>query len=79
MKQKKILYMIFIDLKKAYDKIMKNIMWRTLEKIRISLIYVTLIKDMYTNIVTSVREVFSPYIFILVMNEFTRTYKVIFF
>jgi hypothetical protein len=79
MKQKKILYMIFIDLKKAYDKIMKNIMWRTLEKIRISLIYVTLIKDMYTNIVTSVKEVFSPYIFILVMNEVTRTYKVIFF
>jgi hypothetical protein len=31
-KQKNDLHMIFIDLKKAYDKISKNIMWWALEK-----------------------------------------------
>jgi hypothetical protein len=30
--QKKDLYMIFIDLEKAYDKISRNIMWLALEK-----------------------------------------------
>jgi Reverse transcriptase (RNA-dependent DNA polymerase) len=47
--------MIFIDLDKSYDKISRNIMWWTLEKKQIPTKYVTLIKDMYTNIVTCVR------------------------
>jgi Reverse transcriptase (RNA-dependent DNA polymerase) len=47
--------MIFIDLKKIYDKILRNIMWWTLEKKRIPTKYVTLIKNMYINIVTYIR------------------------
>jgi Reverse transcriptase (RNA-dependent DNA polymerase) len=53
--QKNDLHMIFIDLEKAYDKIPRNIMWWTLEKKRVPIKYVTLIKDMYKNIVTCVR------------------------
>jgi Reverse transcriptase (RNA-dependent DNA polymerase) len=47
--------MIFIDFEKAYDKVPRNIMWWALEKKRVPTKYVTLIKDMYTNVVTCVR------------------------
>jgi hypothetical protein len=47
--------MVFIDLKKAYDKIPRNVMWWTLDKHKIPTKYVTLINDMYNNAVTSVR------------------------
>jgi hypothetical protein len=47
--------MIFIDLEKAYDKVHKNVMWWALQKHKVSSKYITLIKDMYDNVVTSVR------------------------
>jgi Reverse transcriptase (RNA-dependent DNA polymerase) len=47
--------MIFIDLEKAYDKISRNIMWWALKRKLVPIKYVTLIKDMYTNVVTCVR------------------------
>jgi hypothetical protein len=53
--QKKDLHMIFIDLKKAYDKVPTNIMWWALQKHKVSLKYITLIKDMYDNIVISIQ------------------------
>jgi hypothetical protein len=53
--QKKDLHMVFIDLEKAYDKIPRNVMWWALEKHKVPLKYITLIKDMYDNVVTSVR------------------------
>jgi Reverse transcriptase (RNA-dependent DNA polymerase) len=53
--QKKDLHMIFIDLEKACDKILRNIMWWTLKKKLVPTKYVTLIKKMYTNIMTCVR------------------------
>jgi hypothetical protein len=49
---KKDLHMIFIDLEKAYDKIPRNIMWWVLKRKLVPTKYVTLIKDMYTNVVT---------------------------
>jgi Reverse transcriptase (RNA-dependent DNA polymerase) len=49
------LHMIFIDLEKTYDKISRNIMWWALKRKLVPTKYVTLIKDMYTNIVTCVR------------------------
>jgi hypothetical protein len=54
--QKKDLHMIFIDLDKAYNKILRNIMWWTLKRKLVPTKYVTFIKDMYTNAVTCVRE-----------------------
>jgi Reverse transcriptase (RNA-dependent DNA polymerase) len=75
-------------LEKAYDKISRNIMWWALKRKLVSTKYVTLIKDMYTNVVTCVKacdgEIFSikirlhqgstlsQYIFTLVMNEITN-------
>jgi hypothetical protein len=52
---KKNLHMIFIDLEKIYDKILRNIMRWTLKKKCVPIKYVTRIKDMYTNIVICVR------------------------
>jgi DNA polymerase III epsilon subunit-like protein len=54
-REQKDLHMIFINLEKTYDKISRNIMWWTLKKKLIPTKYVTLIKDMYTNVVTYVR------------------------
>jgi hypothetical protein len=86
--QKKDMHMIFIDLKKAYDKVPMNVMWWALQKYTVSSKYITLIKDMYDNVVTSVRtsngdtipinvglhqgSALSPYLFTLVMDEVTR-------
>jgi hypothetical protein len=53
--QKKDLHMVFIDLEKAYDRIPRNVMWWALDKHKVPTKYVTLIKDMYNNAVTSVR------------------------
>jgi hypothetical protein len=52
--QKKDMHMIFIDLEKDYDKVPRNVMWWALQKHKVSSKYITLIKDMYDNIVTSV-------------------------
>jgi hypothetical protein len=53
--QKKDLHMIFIDLEKAYDKVTRNVMWWALQKHKVSSKYIIFIKDMYDNVVTSVR------------------------
>ena len=53
--QQKDLHLVFIDLEKAYDKIPRNVMWWSLDKHKVLSKYVTLIKDMYNNVVTSVR------------------------
>jgi hypothetical protein len=53
--QKKNLHMVFIDLKKAYDKVTRNVMWWALQKHKVLTKYITLIKVMYDNVVTSVR------------------------
>jgi hypothetical protein len=55
--QKKDLHMVFTDLEKAYDKVPRNIMWWALQKHKVSPKYITLIKDMYDNVVTNVRTV----------------------
>jgi hypothetical protein len=53
--QKKDMYMVFIDLEKTYDKVPRNVMWWALQKYKVSTKYIILIKDMYDNVVTSVR------------------------
>jgi hypothetical protein len=47
--------MVFIDLEKAYGKVPTNVMWWALQKHKVSSKYITLIKDMHNNVVTSVR------------------------
>lgn len=53
--QKKDLHMVFIDLEKANDKITRTVMWWALEKHKVPTKYITLIRDMYDNVVTIVR------------------------
>jgi hypothetical protein len=53
--QKKDLHMVFIDLEKAYNKVPRNVMWWALQKQKVSTKYITLIKDMYDSVVSSVR------------------------
>jgi hypothetical protein len=52
--QKKDLDMVFIDLEKAYDKVPRNFMWWASEKHKVPTKYITLIKDMYEDVVTCV-------------------------
>jgi hypothetical protein len=52
--QKKDMHMIFISLEKGYDKVHRNVMWWALQKHKVSSKYITLTKDMYDNVVTSV-------------------------
>ena len=49
------LHMVFIDLEKAYDKVLRKAMWWALEKKKVPTKYVILIKDLYDEIVTSIR------------------------
>jgi len=53
--QKKDLHMVFIDLEKAYDKVLRNVMWWALEKHKVPTKYITLIKDMYKDATMFVR------------------------
>jgi hypothetical protein len=54
-REQKDLHMVFIDLEKAYDKVPRNVMWSALEKHKVPTKYITLIKDMYKDVVTCVR------------------------
>ena len=45
-REMKDLHMVFIDLEKAYDKIPRNAMWWALDKHKVPMKYVGLIKDM---------------------------------
>jgi hypothetical protein len=48
------MHMVLIDLEKAYDKMVRNVTWWVLQNQKVSTNYITLIRDMYDNIVTSV-------------------------
>ena len=48
--------MVFIGLEKAYDKIPWNVMLWALEKHKVATKDITLIKDMYDNVVTSIQK-----------------------
>ena len=54
-REQKDLHLVFIDLEKTYDKIPRNVMWWAFNKHKVPAKFVRLIKDMYNDVVTSVR------------------------
>ena len=53
--RKKDLYMVLIDIEKAYDRVPHEVLWRYLNKEQVSASYIRVIKDMYTRVKTRVK------------------------
>ena len=53
--RKRDLHMIFIDLEITYDRVQRKILWKALEKKRVHIAYIQVIKDMYNRATKNVR------------------------
>ena len=49
------LHLVFIDVKKAYDKVPRDLIWWVLNKMSVWMGYIQIIRDMYDGAVMSMR------------------------
>ena len=49
------MHLVFIDLEKAYDKVSREILWKTLENKGVRITYIIAINDIYERASSSVR------------------------
>lgn len=49
------MHLIFIDLENAYDRVLKEILWKALEKEGVRIAYIRVIQDMYEGVSTRVQ------------------------
>ncbi|KAI8524935.1 hypothetical protein RHMOL_Rhmol13G0188400 [Rhododendron molle] len=61
------LYIVLIDLEKAYDRVPRDIIWWVLERKRVTKGYIEVIRDMYDGAVTTIRSPVGE------MDEFSIT------
>ena len=54
-KRKRDLHMVFIDLKKTYDSIPRDIIWDNLQAKGVSMRYIEAIMDMYEEVMTNIQ------------------------
>ena len=47
--------MVFIDLEKVYDRVLRDVLWWALKKKAFPLKYVSIIRDIYEGVVTNVK------------------------
>ncbi|XP_055830899.1 uncharacterized protein LOC129899928 [Solanum dulcamara] len=55
--RKRDLQMVFIDLEKTYEKILRDVLWRCLEAKVVLMVYIRAIKDMYDGVKSQVKTV----------------------
>ena len=49
------MHIVFIDLEKAYDKVSREVLWKTLMKKEFLIKYIDIIKDMYDGVMANVK------------------------
>ena len=54
-RKRKKMHVVFVDLKKSFDRVQQNVIWEVLKKKGIDATYVRIVKDMYEGVTTKIK------------------------